>query len=774
MYVILPWRHSGAPMRIVHSLARSLCLMLVSLPLLAAETEPEPIVEDAIAEPPREVSPEVSPSEVSPAMEARRMESSGKDAPSRVARLSLTQGEVSLAPAGTDEWADAVLNRPLTSGDRVWVDRDARAEFQVGSAIVHLDQNSGFSFEQLDDDVMRMSLTDGDATVRVRRKLEGETIVVETPNASIALLHPGEYHIEVNADGDQTIVKARNGEAAVTGDKDSYIVRANEAGTFKGTKELTADMTAVGQRTAFESWANARDAREERSASSRHVSRDVVGYEDLDEDGDWISEPEYGYVWTPRYVHAGWAPYRDGRWAWVSPWGWTWVDNARWGFAPFHYGRWAYLNSRSRWCWVPGPRHARPIYAPALVGWVGSPGLSVSVGFGSGVGWFPLGPREVYVPGYWHSRRYIHNVNFNNTFIVNDRYITDAYRGRRDRLNYRYRDAPRAVTIVPRNSFVGGRSIGGHLTNVSQADLRRWHHDPRPPAIAPDHGSVFAGNRSRPGNDRNERFARAERQQSLLDRSRSFAGRVPFDTERRAIEANGNRPVTRSQLFTSTPIDRRDRGDRGARNDGREMNRGNDLQRGDRQGQPQASFNPTDSKRTVHYGRQNNIGQGSSGTAQQRDNQGSNAPGSNVLAPQRWRDGGYRNRNNTDSARGSAAAAAPPAAEETPRRNSWRTNPSERTPRFENTQPSFDSVQRNSREDRSSQRAERQREARQFEPRVQASPAQESRPAPAPRQQQQAPERPQRAWRGNGDQGGGDQGSKRGGNNRNMDRQSQK
>ncbi|KAJ8135867.1 hypothetical protein OY671_010920, partial [Metschnikowia pulcherrima] len=152
--------------------------------------------------------------------------------------------------------------------------------------------------------------------------------------------------------------------------------------------------------------------------------------------GTWQSTPDYGDVWTPTVVAAGWTPYEDGRWVWVSPWGWTWVDAAPWGFVPFHYGRWAYFDSR--WCWVPGPRHVRPVYAPALVGWVGSPGASVSimVGGGPGVGWFPLAPREVYVPGYRVSNTYVRNVNITNTTIVNNTYITNVYENKVTNINY--------------------------------------------------------------------------------------------------------------------------------------------------------------------------------------------------------------------------------------------------------------------------------------------------------------------------------------------------
>lgn len=410
------------------------------------------------------------------------------DPPGRVARLSHTEGEVSLAPAGSEAWGEVVLNRPLTSGDRLWVERDARAELQVGSAAIYLDQDTSFGFLELHDAVMQMSLTDGAATIRIRRRGAGETIQVETPNVAVSLLHPGEYHVEVDPDGDLTIVRARSGEAEVFGGELTHVVRAGEEGVFSGLTNLAANIGRLGPRTVFEDWANDRDRREQRSASSRYVSRDVIGYEDLDEHGDWIHEPEYGHVWRPRHVTHDWAPYRDGRWLWVSPWGWTWVDNARWGFAPYHYGRWAY--TRSRWCWVPGPRHLRPVYAPALVGWVGRPGIDASVSFGSGVGWFPLGPRELYVPGYRHSPRYSRHINISNTVVVNHTHITNIYSGRGHRFDYRHRHHPHAITAVERDHFVGGRPIGGDRLRINDTDLRAWRDDARPPAIAPDRRSI--------------------------------------------------------------------------------------------------------------------------------------------------------------------------------------------------------------------------------------------------------------------------------------------
>lgn len=470
------------------------------------------------------------------------------DPPGRVARLSHTDGEVVIAPAGTEEWAEAILNRPLTSGDRLWTESGARAELQLGSAAVYLDERTSFGFVELDDDVMQMSLTGGAATFRIRRRGENESIRIETPNVAVSLREPGEYHIVVDPQADRTIVKTRHGEAEVYGNDRTHFVRADEQGAFSGLEELSARVEPLQPRTSFESWANDRERLEHESESAQYVSRDVVGYRDLDAHGDWLHEPEYGYVWRPRHVSHTWTPYRDGRWVWVSPWGWTWVDHARWGFAPFHYGRWARV--RSRWCWVPGPRHLRPVYAPALVGWIGRPHLNVSVSFGSGIGWFPLGPREIYVPGYWHSPRYIRRVNTSNTIIVNNTYITNVYAGRHRGIDYRYGRNPHAITAVERGHFLGGRPVRGRILRVNEADLRQWRQRPRPPALTPDRASVLAGTLRR--GPPPTRVAR------IRSNHRSLSNRVAFDTERRHIEANGGRPIARTHLYGDGPKHRGD------------------------------------------------------------------------------------------------------------------------------------------------------------------------------------------------------------------------
>jgi hypothetical protein len=189
------------------------------------------------------------------------------DPPGRVARLSYLEGQVSFAPAESGDWAEAVINRPLTSGDRLWLDQDARAELELGSATLHLDRGTGFGLELLDDAIMQLSLTEGAASIRVRALAERETIQVETPHATVLLPRPGEYHLEVDADADRTTVKTRSGEAEVRGGAKSYRVRANQEGVFTGLDDLSARIGPIAPRTAFEAWAHDRAQRDEHSVS---------------------------------------------------------------------------------------------------------------------------------------------------------------------------------------------------------------------------------------------------------------------------------------------------------------------------------------------------------------------------------------------------------------------------------------------------------------------------------------------------------------------------
>ena len=415
------------------------------------------------------------------------------DPPGRAARLSDAEGSVSLQPAGVQDWTAGTLNRPLSTGDKLWSDQNSRAELDIGDAVMRLGSSTGFSFLNLDDRTAQMQLSTGTLIVRVRDMQAGQIYEVDTPNLAVSLLQPGEYRVEVNEVGDSTVVKVEDGAAQAAGGGQTVAIGAQQVVAFTGMQTLTAQSWTLGGPDDLDSWSGAREQQVEDSASNDYVASDMPGTQDLDNNGRWQDTPDYGYVWMPTAVVVGWVPYRYGHWVWVSPWGWTWVDDARWGYAPFHYGRWVQWNNA--WCWVPGPRRVRPVYAPALVAWVGGPPIGGSVAFGSNVGWFPLGPREVYVPAYRVSPVYVRNINITNTNI-NATYVTNVYQRTVTPTHY-VNNRPAAVSAVPQNIFSSGQRVGGHAVNLPPAVLAGALVTATAPAITPIRQSVLGPSEGR-------------------------------------------------------------------------------------------------------------------------------------------------------------------------------------------------------------------------------------------------------------------------------------
>jgi hypothetical protein len=489
----------------------------------------------------------------------------GDDPPSRVARLAYAQGSVSFQPGGTEDWVTAVVNRPITTGDKLWSDNDGRVELQLDESTIRLSNNTGFSFLNLTDNVTQVRLTEGSLLIRVRRLDDHETYEVDTPNLAFSIYRAGTYRLTVNEGGDSTMIKVRNGEGEVTGGGTSYTVRANDDATFSGTDQLSANVQDYSNNNDdFDSWSSTRDRHEQHSTSAQYVSSDVVGYEDLDDHGAWRESSEYGHVWYPRVSSADWAPYHNGHWAYIEPWGYTWVDDEPWGFAPFHYGRW--INVEGQWGWIPsrppveGVVYVRPVYAPALVAFVGGANFSIGVSVGGGggaVGWFPLGPREVYVPSYRTSRNYINNVNVSNTnvntTVVNNYYNTTVVNNnntntRVSNVTYVNQRVPGAVAATSQQAFTSAQPVSRNAVKFDQRQIASAPVQVVQPTIVPTKQAVLGA--ARPA---------AARPPAVLQ-TRAVVAKAPppppppaFEKRQEAIKSNGGKPLSVSQIRQIQP-----------------------------------------------------------------------------------------------------------------------------------------------------------------------------------------------------------------------------
>src|SRR5208283_123128 len=425
-----------------------------------------------------------------------------QDPPGRLARLQYTSGEVSMQPGGVNDWVAANLNRPLTTADRVWTDKDSRAELNVGDGFIRINSETSLTLTNISDNAVQLELDQGALEVTVRHLEGGEIYEVDTPNFAFTVMKAGVYRFDVLPTEDQSWVTVRSGYGEATGKGAAVRVNSGLQVRFSGANSLQHASYSAPARDGFEDWAQVRDKRLENSLSARYVSPGVIGYQDLDAYGTWQVVSPYGAIWVPSSVPTGWAPYRYGHWVWIAPWGWTWVDDAPWGFAPFHYGRWVSWNGG--WGWAPGPLgYWNPYYSPALVGWIGGPGFGVGFGWGWGggwgfginFGWFPLGWGAPYYPhycgwgygGWYHggyyngynhgggyvSSAYLHNVNVSNTHINNINNVTNNYyHGNLNGIEGN-RNIPGAVTAAPKSAFTSGAAINKVGTAVPKGNLRQ-------------------------------------------------------------------------------------------------------------------------------------------------------------------------------------------------------------------------------------------------------------------------------------------------------------
>jgi len=434
------------------------------------------------------------------------------DPPGRVGRVSFIEGTVSLRPAEQEaspntqqdnqqgsqqdaDWRAATVNFPITTGNSLWTESGAKAEVQVGPAEVRLDQQTELEVMRLDDNAVELTLHQGNVNVHVSDQLPGG-LRIDTPRGPVSLMRPGSYRIGVDTSGasDNVEIAAFDGEAQFAAEtekgSDTHTVRGGESLKLAGIPgEVVLGDAAV---SPFDQWAKSRDpgtvipqqaqaptpsgtvqplarpAQQAVQQTTQYVSPQATGYQDLAAYGTWEQAPNYGAVWYPTAVVADWAPYRYGHWEYIRPWGWTWIDDAPWGFTPFHYGRWVRVGPR--WAWWPGRRAVRPVYAPALVAFVGSSGWSVSItsGHARPVGWVPLAPYEVYRPYYRTSATYVRNVNVTtvnktviNNITVNKNVEVNKYVNRN------------STTVVSAENFARGRKVNESKINVPRKEIDR-------------------------------------------------------------------------------------------------------------------------------------------------------------------------------------------------------------------------------------------------------------------------------------------------------------
>ena len=390
------------------------------------------------------------------------------DPPAEAGRISSISGTVSVQPVGSQDWGQAYPNLTVGPGDRIFTDSDGRAEIQVGQSYLRIGPNSDVSLVEDSQFNINFGVAQGSVHLHTYALWPRQLMGVSTPNGNIEFQKAGDLRVDVYPTDGATVFTNYGEFADVTAAGDYRQELDNgQSLQLSGSNPVYPQWLQPAGADNLDSWSQQRDQQLSQVASYQYVSPDVPGAADLDSNGEWQPDTEYGPVWFPRSVAADWAPYHYGHWVNHEPWGWIWVEDESWGYAPFHYGRW--VSYRGRWGWIPGPRTVRPVYSPALVVFAGG----VNVGGGGVSVWFPLGPGEAYRPWYRCSPNYIDRVNISNIRESRNVHVQNTYVNVVNVTNITYVNQSRGATAMRHEDFASGRD--GRNASV-RVDPRQMEH----------------------------------------------------------------------------------------------------------------------------------------------------------------------------------------------------------------------------------------------------------------------------------------------------------
>lgn len=405
----------------------------------------------------------------------------------RVGRVSVASGKVQFRGPGETQWSAASVNDPVGAGVSLRTEPQARAELRIGPDTIDLDGSTEIAVARLDRLVAEIAVKQGRIDLDIRRFDDGEAVQIDMSRGGVWLRQTGRYDIDAG-DGRPVAVAAFTGAARFVGGGADIPIAAGDRVVLNAAGPVTAT-TEPASGDEFAEWCGARAVDDAQLASPYFMSREVTGYAALDGAGTWRATDKYGEVWVPKAAPADWAPYRNGHWRWLAPWGWSWVDDQPWGFATSHYGRWRLADGQ--WSWLPGEWTDQPVWAPAIVAFLGTPGVGLSYAdsHGPAIAWFPLGPGEIYWPSYTKDLDYIRAVNRADVVDLATVRIRADGEPPAEIANARFANREFA-SVVPRPVFVAGEPAATALITIPDQRLLNAPAIMGSPQIGPRPGPV--------------------------------------------------------------------------------------------------------------------------------------------------------------------------------------------------------------------------------------------------------------------------------------------
>lgn len=283
------------------------------------------------------------------------------------ARLSFISGNTYIQRAADLGYEEGQVNMPITEGDRIGT-TDGRAEIYIGNKnYVRLDKNTKVDFLNLpkkDAGLVRVRHWAGNIYLDIDSLEKEKAVEVLTADATFYVLDKGLYRINVK-ENKETEILVFSGMVEASGEEGSMLVKKEECVTVsEGRFPSRPASFFASADDSFDRWNGTRNSQIRKQFARRYLSGELEDFEyELNEYGDWMYMPEFGYVWAPRGMASDWRPYYYGRWMWLPLAGWCWIPYEPWGWSTFHYGRWHWAFGIG-WYWIP-----MNVWGPAWVNW---------------------------------------------------------------------------------------------------------------------------------------------------------------------------------------------------------------------------------------------------------------------------------------------------------------------------------------------------------------------------------------------------------------------
>jgi len=232
--------------------------------------------------------------------------------PVNAGHITYSVGKVSIQPDGRGDWIKVSPGLELSAGDNLWADVNSEVEIRTDSTVVLVGPETSIAFDQLTDSNVKLNLRLGSVIVQMPE--ENRHWEIRTPNLRFTLSEIGDYRHDVNGEGDETDVAAKQGHRQAIVYGTPYKVLAGQQVRFKTANHVEVEVGEIPEPDSFDIWAASHD-RPQRGDdhNEKEEVADVATDPAVTEratrrvwetDGDaahWVYTTDLGPVWVPTH-----------------------------------------------------------------------------------------------------------------------------------------------------------------------------------------------------------------------------------------------------------------------------------------------------------------------------------------------------------------------------------------------------------------------------------------------------------------------------------------